>query len=153
MIEVQGKRNASVVALLEVDPDQIHLYGAATVEATDEDDVVRITGLVEKPSKENAPSNYAIIGRYVLRPEIFDDPRAHRAPGKGGEIQLTDALRGDGRRRTGPAASTASSSAAAATTPATDSTTSRRSCSSPPSARTSGPSCGPGSREFAAGLD
>jgi UTP--glucose-1-phosphate uridylyltransferase len=91
MIEESNKRNASVVALLEVDPDQIHLYGAAKIELTEEEDVVRITGLVEKPSKENAPSNYAIIGRYVLKPEIFSILE-HTAPGKGGEIQLTDAL-------------------------------------------------------------
>lgn len=91
MIEVAEARDTTVVALLEVDPDQIHLYGCAAIEATDEDDVVRITGLVEKPSKEDAPSNLAIIGRYVLKPEVFgvlDDT----APGKGGEIQLTDAL-------------------------------------------------------------
>ncbi|MGN6443968.1 UTP--glucose-1-phosphate uridylyltransferase GalU [Amnibacterium sp.] len=91
MIEEASRRDASVVALLEVDPDQIHLYGAAKVERTDEDDVVRITGLVEKPSKENAPSNLAIIGRYVLKPEIFPILE-HTKPGKGGEIQLTDAL-------------------------------------------------------------
>jgi UTP--glucose-1-phosphate uridylyltransferase len=91
MIEESGKRNASVVALLEVDPDQIHLYGAAKVETTDAEDVVRVTGLVEKPSKENAPSNLAIIGRYVLKPEIFSILE-HTAPGKGNEIQLTDAL-------------------------------------------------------------
>jgi UTP--glucose-1-phosphate uridylyltransferase len=91
MIDESGKRNASVVALLEVDPDQIHLYGAAQVEATDADDVVRITGLVEKPAKENAPSNLAIIGRYVLKPEIFSILE-HTKPGKGNEIQLTDAL-------------------------------------------------------------
>ena len=91
MIEEQGKRNASIVALLEVDPDQIHLYGAAAVEPTDEEDVVRITGLVEKPSAETAPSNLAIIGRYVLRPEVFE-VLEKTEPGKGGEIQLTDAL-------------------------------------------------------------
>ncbi len=91
MLEVAEKRNTTVVALLEVDPSQIHLYGAAAVEATDEDDVVRITGLVEKPDKEHAPSNYAIIGRYVLRPEVFD-VLEKTEPGKGGEIQLTDAL-------------------------------------------------------------
>jgi len=67
------------------------MYGVATIEATDDDDVVRVTGLVEKPTKENAPSNYAIIGRYVLQPEIFDILE-HTKPGKGGEIQLTDAL-------------------------------------------------------------
>src|SRR4051794_11518564 len=91
MLEVQAQRHTSVVALLEVDPDSIHLYGAAAVEATDEDDVVRITGLVEKPDKEHAPSNYAVIGRYVLRPEVFD-VLERTEPGRGGEIQLTDAL-------------------------------------------------------------
>ncbi|MCP2372571.1 UTP--glucose-1-phosphate uridylyltransferase [Agromyces terreus] len=91
MLEEQIARNASIVALLEVDPDSIHLYGAAAVEATDEDDVVRITGLVEKPAKEDAPSNYAVIGRYVLKPDVFD-VLEHTQPGKGGEIQLTDAL-------------------------------------------------------------
>jgi UTP--glucose-1-phosphate uridylyltransferase len=91
MIEVQGERNANVVALLEVDPSQTHMYGIATVEPTDDPDVVRITGLVEKPSAGTAPSNLAIIGRYVLRPEIFGILE-HTEPGKGGEIQLTDAL-------------------------------------------------------------
>ncbi|MDJ0338279.1 UTP--glucose-1-phosphate uridylyltransferase GalU [Cryobacterium sp. PH31-O1] len=91
MLEEQVKRGASIIALLEVDPSQIHLYGAAAVEATDDPDVVRITGLVEKPSTEDAPSNLAIIGRYVLRPEVFDILE-HTAPGKGNEIQLTDAL-------------------------------------------------------------
>jgi UTP--glucose-1-phosphate uridylyltransferase len=91
MLEEQGKRNASIVALLEVDPDSIHLYGAAAIEPTDEPDVVRITGLVEKPAKEVAPSNYAVIGRYVLKPEVFD-VLERTQPGKGGEIQLTDAL-------------------------------------------------------------
>jgi UTP--glucose-1-phosphate uridylyltransferase len=91
MLDEQVKRNASIVALLEVDPDSIHLYGAAAVETTDDPDVVRITGLVEKPAKEVAPSNYAVIGRYVLKPEVFGI-LAETAPGKGGEIQLTDAL-------------------------------------------------------------
>jgi UTP--glucose-1-phosphate uridylyltransferase len=91
MIEVSGQKNASVIALLEVDPSATALYGIATVQATDEDDVVRIQGLVEKPSPGTAPSNLAIIGRYVLQPEIFDILE-HTEPGKGGEIQLTDAL-------------------------------------------------------------
>jgi UTP--glucose-1-phosphate uridylyltransferase len=93
MLEVQHALNTTVVALMEVPPESIHLYGAAAVVETDEDDVVRITGLVEKPSRENAPSNYAVIGRYVLRPEIFDILEKTE-PGKGGEIQLTDALEG-----------------------------------------------------------
>ena len=91
MLEVAESRGASVVALLEVDPKQIHLYGAAAVETTDEGDVVKVTGLVEKPAAEDAPSNLAIIGRYVLQPEVFD-VLEHTEPGKGGEIQLTDAL-------------------------------------------------------------
>lgn len=91
MLEVQADRNASVIALLEVDPSQTHLYGIATVEGTDDDDVVRVTGLVEKPPPGEQPSNLAIIGRYVLRPEVFG-VLEETPPGKGGEIQLTDAL-------------------------------------------------------------
>jgi UTP--glucose-1-phosphate uridylyltransferase len=72
MLDVRDELNTTVVALLEVDPSQTHLYGIATVEPTEDDDVVRITGLVEKPPPGEAPSNFAIIGRYVLRPEIFD---------------------------------------------------------------------------------
>ena len=82
MLEVQAQRNTTVVALLEVDPAIAHLYGIATVEPTDEDDVVHITGLVEKPEAGTAPSNLAIIGRYVLRPEIFD-VLENTAPGQG----------------------------------------------------------------------
>jgi len=91
MIAEQASRNATIVALLEVDPELVHLYGVATVEATDSDDVVRVTGLIEKPTTGSTSSNLAIIGRYVLRPEVFDILE-HTAPGKGGEIQLTDAL-------------------------------------------------------------
>ncbi|WP_141939255.1 UTP--glucose-1-phosphate uridylyltransferase GalU [Microbacterium sp. SLBN-154] len=91
MLEEHTKRGAAIVALMEVDPDSIHLYGAAAVEATDDDGVVKVTGLVEKPAKEDAPSNLAIIGRYVLSPSVFDILE-RTEPGKGGEIQLTDAL-------------------------------------------------------------
>ena len=91
MIQVAGEKGATVVALLEVEPSAAHLYGVATVEATEEDDVVRITGLVEKPAPGTAPSNLAIIGRYVLQPEIFD-VLENTPPGKGNEIQLTDAM-------------------------------------------------------------
>ncbi|WP_306232667.1 UTP--glucose-1-phosphate uridylyltransferase GalU [Agrococcus beijingensis] len=91
MLEVHRQRATSVVALMEVDPGQTHLYGIATVERTDDDDVVRVTGLVEKPDPGTAPSNLAVVGRYVLRPEVF--PVLERTePGRGGEIQLTDAL-------------------------------------------------------------
>ncbi|MEO7146557.1 MAG: UTP--glucose-1-phosphate uridylyltransferase GalU [Terrimesophilobacter sp.] len=91
MLEVQVEQDASVIALLEVEPSQAHLYGIATVEDTGTDDVVRVTGLVEKPAVGSQPSNLAIIGRYVLRPEVFDILEDTPA-GKGGEIQLTDAL-------------------------------------------------------------
>ncbi|MFF3377038.1 UTP--glucose-1-phosphate uridylyltransferase GalU [Streptomyces sp. NPDC002680] len=91
MLDVQARYGGSVVALMEVDPAQIHLYGCAAVEPTDEDGVVRVTGLVEKPSLENAPSRYAVIGRYVLDPAVFE-VLERTPPGRGGEIQLTDAL-------------------------------------------------------------
>ncbi|MFQ6141729.1 UTP--glucose-1-phosphate uridylyltransferase GalU [Streptomyces sp. SID10815] len=91
MIEVQEIYGGSVVALMEVAPEQIHLYGCAAVEATGDSDVVQVTGLVEKPEPAEAPSNYAIIGRYVLDPHIFAILRETR-PGRGNEIQLTDAL-------------------------------------------------------------
>ncbi len=91
MLEEQGKRNATVIALMEVDPASTHLYGIATVENTETPDVVRIAGLVEKPAAGTALSNLAIIGRYVLKPDVFDVLR-NTEPGKGGEIQLTDAL-------------------------------------------------------------
>ncbi len=91
MIEVHDQQYASVVALMPVPPEQVHLYGCAAVELTDEPDVVRITGLVEKPDPEEAPSNLAVIGRYVLRPEIFE-LIDNLEPGRGGEYQLTDAL-------------------------------------------------------------
>ena len=91
MLEVHEATGENVVALMEVDPSQIHLYGCAVTEGLVEEGVVRITGLVEKPKTKEAPSNLAIIGRYVLRPEIFDILEETRL-GRGGEIQLTDAL-------------------------------------------------------------
>jgi UTP--glucose-1-phosphate uridylyltransferase len=91
MLEEHRRTGAAIVALMEVDPEQIHLYGCAVAEPTDDPDVVTVGGLVEKPSKEDAPSNLAIIGRYVLAPSVFD-VLEHTQPGKGGEIQLTDAL-------------------------------------------------------------
>ncbi|OII63596.1 UTP--glucose-1-phosphate uridylyltransferase [Streptomyces sp. CC53] len=91
MMEVQEQQGGSVIALMEVDPSQIHLYGCAAVEPTNDADVVRVTDLVEKPDAADAPSNYAIIGRYVLDPAVFGILR-ETEPGRGGEIQITDAL-------------------------------------------------------------
>jgi UTP--glucose-1-phosphate uridylyltransferase len=91
MIDVHKRYGGSVLLLLEVPREQIRLYGAAVAEPTDERDVVRVRGTIEKPSAEEAPSNLAVIGRYVLAPEIFAVLR-ETAPGRGGEIQLTDAI-------------------------------------------------------------
>jgi UTP--glucose-1-phosphate uridylyltransferase len=91
MIDVQAAKGGCVLALLEVPIEQISLYGCAAVEPTDDPDLVRVTELVEKPSPQEAPSNLALIGRYVLSPEIFD-ALAETPPGRGGEIQVTDAI-------------------------------------------------------------
>jgi UTP--glucose-1-phosphate uridylyltransferase len=91
MIDVQKRLGGSVLLLLEVPREQISLYGAAVAEATGDDDVVRVRGTVEKPPVAEAPSNLAVIGRYVLAPEIFDVLR-ETPPGRGGEIQVTDAI-------------------------------------------------------------
>ena len=91
MIDVHNQKAAHVVALMEVPEDQIHLYGCAAVEKTDDDQVVKINALVEKPDANQAPSNLAVIGRYILKPRIFETLE-NTAPGRGNEIQLTDAL-------------------------------------------------------------
>ncbi|GAU68683.1 putative UTP--glucose-1-phosphate uridylyltransferase [Streptomyces sp. NBRC 110611] len=91
MIEVQEQYGGSVIALMEVDPAQIHLYGCAAALPTGDDDVVEVSDLVEKPDPAEAPSNLAIIGRYILPPAVFDVLRKTE-PGRGGEIQITDAL-------------------------------------------------------------
>ncbi len=89
MIAIREQHGGSVLCLMEVPHDQIHLYGCVAVESAD--DHVVVTDLVEKPSGEEAPSDLAIIGRYVLDPGVFDVLR-ETPPGRGGEIQLTDAL-------------------------------------------------------------
>lgn len=91
MIAEHERSGAAVIALMEVDPASIHMYGAAAVESIEGSDNVRVTGLVEKPAQEDAPSNLAIIGRYVLPASVFEILE-RTEPGKGGEIQLTDAL-------------------------------------------------------------
>ena len=89
MADVQAEHGGSVVALMEVPHEQISMYGCAAVDG--DGDVVRITGLVEKPPVDEAPSNLAIIGRYLLSPAVFEVLR-NTPPGRGGEIQLTDAI-------------------------------------------------------------
>jgi UTP--glucose-1-phosphate uridylyltransferase len=90
MLAVHAERDASVLAILEVPRDEISAYGAAEVEPVAEG-VVRVRSLVEKPRPEDAPSNLAVIGRYVFTPEIFG-ALDRIEPGAGGELQLTDAI-------------------------------------------------------------
>lgn len=91
MIDIQKSTGGSVIALMEVDPKQISAYGCADVSRVADADYVKVNGLVEKPSVEEAPSNLAVIGRYLLHPRVFEILK-HTAPGRGNEIQLTDAL-------------------------------------------------------------
>ena len=92
MLEVRERHGGTVVALMEVEYDQVSSYGVAAVEETGEDDVVQVTDLVEKPAPADAPSNWIIIGRYVCDPSVFG-VLEETPPGRGGEIQLTDALK------------------------------------------------------------
>jgi UTP--glucose-1-phosphate uridylyltransferase len=92
MLEARERYGGSVVALMEVEYDQISSYGAAAIEPTGENDIVRVTDLVEKPAPQDAPSNWIIIGRYVCDPSVFG-VLENTEPGRGGEIQLTDALK------------------------------------------------------------
>ena len=92
MIEVRGQYGGSVVALMQVDSDQVSQYGVVAAEPTDTDGVVTVTDMVEKPAPADAPSNWIVIGRYVCDPAIFG-VLDRTAPGRGGEIQLTDALK------------------------------------------------------------
>jgi len=98
MLDVQAERGGIVLGLMRVPGADISKYGCITPMGTPVDDVVAISDLIEKPPLATAPSDLAIIGRYVLPPQIFDALRA-TTPGAGGEIQLTDAMRllaGDG---------------------------------------------------------
>jgi UTP--glucose-1-phosphate uridylyltransferase len=92
MLEVRQQYGGSIVALMEVEPEEVSAYGVVAMKPTNADDVVAVTDLVEKPAMNEAPSNWIIVGRYVCDPAIFEVLR-HTPPGHGGEIQLTDALR------------------------------------------------------------
>ena len=96
MVEIARQKGGAVIALLRVPATETHLYGIIRGEEVDER-IYRIEELVEKPAPDQAPSNLAVIGRYLLPPEIF--PILEKTPpGKGGEIQLTDALQTLARR-------------------------------------------------------
>lgn len=96
MIELQARTGGIVLAFLEVPQAEVKRYGIASVAPTDvtlddQTEVVRVTGLVEKPKPEEAPSRLAILGRYVLPGRIFEAIKRTK-PGSGGEIQLTDSM-------------------------------------------------------------
>ncbi|HEY6597567.1 MAG TPA: UTP--glucose-1-phosphate uridylyltransferase [Asanoa sp.] len=99
MIDIQAQTGGIVLAFIEVPKDETSRYGIASVETAEPEvagvagggDAVKVTGLVEKPPPEDAPSNLAVVGRYVLPSHIFDAIKRTK-PGSGGEIQLTDAM-------------------------------------------------------------
>lgn len=90
MAQLYKQFRCSIVAVMEVPDEEVHKYGVISGQAIS-DDLIRVESMVEKPAREEAPSNLAIIGRYILTPDIFDLIR-NTEPGKSGEIQITDAL-------------------------------------------------------------
>ena len=120
VLDVAETRDAPVVALLKVARSEMSKYGIVDAKAAG-DRLYELHGMVEKPPPEKAPSDFAIMGRYVLTPDIFDLLAAGK-PGAGGEIQLTDAL----MALASGARFTATSSRACAMTSATASASSRR---------------------------
>lgn len=90
LAKIYAKYRCSVVAIEEVPTEEVHKYGVIAGSQI-EDNLFMISDMVEKPAPEDAPSNLAIIGRYILTPDIFDILR-ETPPGKGGELQITDAL-------------------------------------------------------------
>jgi UTP--glucose-1-phosphate uridylyltransferase len=90
MVKLYEQHKCSIVAIQEVPKDEVSKYGVIAGEQIGED-LYRVNNMVEKPKPEDAPSNLAIIGRYILTPDIFD-LIVQTKPGKGGEIQITDAL-------------------------------------------------------------
>lgn len=90
LVKVYSQFRCSVIAVQEVPMNEVHKYGV--IKGTDlGDGLFSVTEMIEKPSIDEAPSNLAIIGRYILTPDIFDKIE-RTEPGKGGEVQLTDAL-------------------------------------------------------------
>jgi len=94
MIDVYDQVQSSIIATMEIDGPAISAYGVLDCKPTpDNKDILEAKGMVEKPKFEDAPSKYAIIGRYILTPAIFDELEKI-TPGAGGELQLTDGIKG-----------------------------------------------------------
>lgn len=96
MAELYKQFRCSIVAIQEVPMDEVHKYGVISGESL-KDGIYRVDDMVEKPDQKDAPSNLAIIGRYILTPDIFEILE-QTEPGANGEIQLTDALQTQARR-------------------------------------------------------
>ncbi|MBT7719115.1 MAG: UTP--glucose-1-phosphate uridylyltransferase GalU [Halieaceae bacterium] len=96
MVELYNEYRCSIVAIQEVPMDEVHKYGVISGESLG-DGIYRVDDMVEKPAQEDAPSNLAIIGRYILTPDIFEHIE-HTEPGANGEIQITDALQAQARQ-------------------------------------------------------
>ena len=90
MVDVYNHYNCSVLGVEEIAPEQSRSYGVVEGREWDER-VIKMSGIVEKPAPEDAPSNLGVVGRYILTPRIFDHIRELK-PGAGGEYQLTDAI-------------------------------------------------------------
>ena len=96
MVELYNEYRCSIVAIQEVPMDEVHKYGVIAGESLG-DGIYRVDDMVEKPAQEDAPSNLAIIGRYILTPDIFEHIE-RTEPGANGEIQITDALQAQARQ-------------------------------------------------------
>jgi len=90
MVDKYREVGGNFIAVVEVEPQQTHMYGILKVDEYP-DGLLKVAAMVEKPSIEKAPSNFAIVGRYILDAGIFETLRQQRA-GSGGEIQLTEAM-------------------------------------------------------------
>jgi UTP--glucose-1-phosphate uridylyltransferase len=99
MVEAHAQTGGNVVAAMEVPPEKTNLYGVLDI-ADDMGAMVRVKGMVEKPKAEDAPSNLAVIGRYILTPQVLNNLNRMRT-GAGGEIQLTDAIAAETTREGG----------------------------------------------------
>ena len=91
LISIYDQKSASVVGVQSVADENVHKYGIIDPKEKLSERLSHVAGFVEKPRKEDAPSNFAILGRYILTPEIFELLET-QVPGKGNEIQLTDAI-------------------------------------------------------------
>ncbi len=92
LIDIYEATGGSVLGCQNVPEDKVSAYGIVAGEETDNSRLMRVSDMVEKPAREEAPSRMAVLGRYIIKPQIFDI-LTQTKPGKGGEIQLTDALK------------------------------------------------------------